>query len=296
MSAALQAVTALLPAATVVNYGYQIGFGSRPDVPKSQEIERQVSTPLPRPRKASVKDPLRAMPPANDTVAAQIVRHLLDRISERQLRPGDQIDSEVQLSRTLAVSRGSVREAYRILAALGVLEIGNGRKPRIHAVNSTALAQIFGHTLQIAQATPLHVLEFRRGIEIHGAQLAARFATDKQLSELRLHIRGMRAAGTDEDKRSACDMAIHKTLAEASGNPLNVLVLTALQTAIKQSLRTDYTVQREEHEVTRIIDAHEAIVERVCARDPVGAGAAMGCHFDLSINSLFHDSQSRSIT
>lgn len=236
------------------------------------------------------------MPATPDTVAAQIVRRLLDTISERRLRPGDEIDSEVQLSRTLAVSRGSVREAYRILAALGVLEIGNGRKPRIHAANSTALAQIFGHTLQIAQATPLHVLEFRRGIEIHSAQLAARFATEKQLTDLRMHIAAMRAARTDGDERSACDMAIHKTIAEASGNPLNVLVLAALQTAIAQSLRVDHTVHRGEQEVTRIIDAHDAIVERVCARDPVGAGAAMACHFDLSVNSLFRDPQPQYLT
>jgi len=42
-----------------------------------------------------------------------------------------------------------------------------------------------------------------------------------------------------------------------------------------------------ERTIIRIIDAHEAIVERVCAHDPVGAGAAMARHFDLSINSLF---------
>jgi len=36
----------------------------------------------------------------------------------------------------------------------------------------------------------------------------------------------------------------------------------------------------------RIIEAHEAIIERVCARDPVGAAAAMAVHFDLSVNSL----------
>jgi DNA-binding FadR family transcriptional regulator len=234
-------------------------------------------------------------PLSQDTVSAQVVRHLLEKIADRQLRPGDPVESEVELSRTLAVSRGTVREAYRILAALGVLEIGNGRRPRVHAVSSLALAQIFGHALKIAQATPLHVLEFRRGIEIHSAQLAARFATEEQLGRLRALAADMRAALGNEARRSECDMAIHKTLAEASRNPLNSLVLTALQTAISHSLRTDHSVQRSEHEIVRIVDAHEAIVERVCAHDPVGAGAAMACHFDLSVNSLFHG-QPRELT
>jgi GntR family transcriptional repressor for pyruvate dehydrogenase complex len=223
-----------------------------------------------------------------DSVSAQVVRHLLDKITRENLRAGDELDSEVQVVRDLGVSRGSVREGYRILAALGVLEIGNGRKPRVRGANSSALAQIFGYALLTAQATPIHILELRRGIEIHGAQLAARFATESQLASLREHAAGMRNALHDEPRRIACDLAIHNTLAEASRNPLHTLVLTALQSAIKRSLNDDYTAQRSEAMITRIIDAHDTIVSRVCARDPVGAGAAMACHFDLSINSLFH--------
>jgi GntR family transcriptional regulator, transcriptional repressor for pyruvate dehydrogenase complex len=219
-----------------------------------------------------------------DTVSSQVVRRVLEKISAQQLRPGDSLESEVQLSRDLAVSRGSVREAYRILAALGVLEIGNGRAPRVHPVNAVALAQIFTHALHVAHATPLHVLEFRRGVEVHAAQLAARFATESQRSQLRSLVREMRASLTDEAHRVASDMAIHLTLAEASNNPLNSLVLTALHQAISKSLRQDHTTdQRSEVELIRIIDAHEAIVDRVCAQDSVGAGAAMSCHFDLSI-------------
>jgi DNA-binding FadR family transcriptional regulator len=223
-----------------------------------------------------------------DSVSGQVVRHLLDKITRENLRAGDELDSEVQVVRDLQVSRGSVREGYRILAALGVLEIGNGRKPRVRGASSSALAQIFGYALLTAQATPIHILELRRGIEVHGAQLAARFATDTQLATLRELAVGMRESLHDEARRLACDLAIHNTLAEASRNPLHTIVLTALQSAIKRSLTDDYTAQRSEVMVTRIIDAHDTIVERVCARDPVGAGAAMACHFDLSINSLFH--------
>jgi GntR family transcriptional repressor for pyruvate dehydrogenase complex len=219
-----------------------------------------------------------------DTVSAQVVRLVLEKINAQRLRPGDSLESEMQLSRDLAVSRGSVREAYRILAALGVLEIGNGRAPRVHSVNAVALAQIFTHALHVAHATPLNVLEFRRGVEVHAAQLAARFATDTQRARLRSLVSDMRASVHDEAQRVASDMAIHLTLAEASNNPLNSLVLTALHQAISHSLRLDHTTdQRSEVEIIKIIDAHDAIVDRVCAQDAVGAGAAMSYHFDLSV-------------
>lgn len=224
-----------------------------------------------------------------DTVSAVVARHLLDKISREKLKPGDTFDSEVQVCKELKVSRGSVREAFRVLAALGVLEVGSGRRPRVLAVSPVVLAQIFGHALQTAHATPLHVLELRRGIEVHGAQLAARFATEAQLAELKRLVGEMRAALHDDARRVAADMAIHTTLAEASNNPLHSLVLEALRTAITQSLYIDYAERRTDAEMTRIIDAHEAIVDRVCARDPVGAAAAMACHFDLSVNSLFRE-------
>lgn len=233
---------------------------------------------------------------SHDTVPAQVARHLLDRISERGLRPGDTVDSEVQICKEMQVSRGSVREAYRLLAALGVLEIGSGRRPRVLATNPTALTEIFGHALQTAHATPVHVMELRRGIEMQTAQLAARFATDAQRLRLRDLAREMRAALHDDARRIAADLAIHETLAEASGNPLNSLVLTALHDAITRSLHDDYTAQRSETELVRIIDAHEAIIDRVCDRDAVGAAAAMSCHFDLSVNSLARAQHRQNLT
>ena len=48
----------------------------------------------------------------------------------------------------------------------------------------------------------------------------------------------------------------------------------------------DLGPRRTESELIRLIDAHEAIVDRVCAGDAVGAGAAMSYHFDLSVNLL----------
>jgi hypothetical protein len=41
--------------------------------------------------------------------------------------------------------------------------------------------------------------------------------------------------------------------------------------------------RRMPHELTRVIDGHEDVVERICAGDSMGAASAMSCHFDLAI-------------
>ncbi len=217
------------------------------------------------------------------TLSAQVARHLLALVNEQQLRPGDVVPSEVQIGLDLKVSRGSVREAYRTLAALGILEIEGGRKPRLRAIDPHVLAQVFDYALNTAQVSVAHVIETRRAIELQTAQLAARYATDEQRKTLRELLEQMRSAGSDHARRVACDMAIHTVIAEASGNPLNSILLAALRSPLEASSRIHFDDNRSPAELIRVIDAHEAVVEKICAGDAMGAVTAMSYHFDISI-------------
>jgi GntR family transcriptional regulator, transcriptional repressor for pyruvate dehydrogenase complex len=222
------------------------------------------------------------------TLSAQVARHLLDLVAKEGLHPGDFVPSEVQISKTLQVSRGSVREAYRTLAALGILEIESGRRPRLQSMNAAVLAQVFGYALSTAQLNATHVIETRRAIEVQGAQLAARNVTDAQKVTLQGLVAQMRSALGDRDhvRRVTADISIHTTLAEASCNPLNPLLLAALRAPLEQVMIIDQGSDRSESQLVRLVDAHDAIVERVCKGDAVGAGAAMAMHFDLSVGSM----------
>jgi len=216
-------------------------------------------------------------------LSARVARYLLELVNREHLQPGDIVPSEMQIGRDLEVSRGSVREAYRSLAALGILEIESGRRPRLRAIDAQVLIQFFDYALTTAQVTLAHVLETRRAIEIHAAQLAARYASAAQRARLRALAAEMRSAGADHARRVACDMSIHSTIAEASGNPLNSLLLGALRSPVEESSRMHLHDGRSAAELQRVIDAHEALVERIVAGDPMGAGAAMSYHFDLAL-------------
>ena len=222
-------------------------------------------------------------PVERPTLSGQVARHLLAMINSEQLRPGDAVPSEVKIGLDLQVSRGSVREAYRTLAALGILEIEGGRKPRLRLVDASVLAQVFDYALNTAQVSLAHVLETRRAIELQTAQLAARYATDEQRQKLRELAAQMREAIRDPVRRAQCDSAIHHLIAAASGNPLNSLLLGALGTPVEASARMHLAETRSESELQRVIDAHEAVVERICAGDPMGAQSAMSYHFDLAM-------------
>ena len=236
---------------------------------------------MPLPPRVSVVAPF--TPFHGSQLSAKVVRHLLALVQHERLVPGDIVPSEIQIARELQISRGSVREAYRALAALGILEIEGGRRPRLRTLDVQVLTQFFDYALTTSQVTLAHVLETRRALEIQTAQLAARYASDAQRRLLRELVAQMRSAGADHARRVASDMAIHHMIAEASGNPLNALLIGALRAPVEESSRMHFHDSRSASELTRVIDAHEAVVERICAGDPFGASSAMSCHFDLAL-------------
>ena len=217
------------------------------------------------------------------TLSAHVARHLLALVARDRLKPGDLVPSEIKIGKDLGVSRGSVREAYRTLAALGILTIEPGRRPKLRPIDSQFLTQVFDYALNTSQVSLAHVLETRRAIEIQSAQLAARYATEAQRRLLREFAAQMRSSIADHSRRVASDMAIHSVIAEASGNPLNVLLLGALRSPVEESSRMHFHDSRSESELIRVIDAHEALVERICAGDPMGAASAMSYHFDQAM-------------
>ena len=217
------------------------------------------------------------------TQSAHVARHLLALVAAERLKPGDFVPSEIKIGKDLQVSRGSVREAYRTLAALGILTIEPGRRPRLRPIDSQFLTQVFDYALNTSQVNLAHVLETRRAIEIQSAQLAARYATEAQRRMLMELASQMRSAMADHARRVAADMSIHGVIAEASGNPLNVLLLGALRSPVEESSHMHFDDRRDRSELVRVIDAHEALVDRICAGDAVGAASAMSYHFDQAM-------------
>lgn len=64
----------------------------------------------------------------NESAVDFVIKTFKEQLEKKELRPGDRIPNETELSEMLSVSRGSVREAMKILSALGVIDIqrGNG--------------------------------------------------------------------------------------------------------------------------------------------------------------------------
>lgn len=217
---------------------------------------------------------------AAGTTADRVAAVLVDYIRRNRLSAGADLPSEIQTSNQLRVSRGVVREAYRSLSSAGVVEIANGRSPRVGLISNRSLLRVMQHALWTDQASAEQIFELRGPIEERAAELAARNRSASDVDALRRAVAAMRAAGPNADAYVAADIQFHELMGRASGNPLFALVASALREAMGASIRGSFVRRRSAAEIRRTVDTHDRIVDAVEARRPRKARQLMARHFE----------------
>ena len=119
----------------------------------------------------------------------QVVAEIENRLIAGSLKAGDRLPPERQFAEALGVSRGAVREALRILEAIGVVEAGTGSGPSSGSTivkdSISGMAMVLRIHLQLASFSQDDVVEVRLLIERLAARQAAEGATSEDITDLR---------------------------------------------------------------------------------------------------------------
>jgi DNA-binding FadR family transcriptional regulator len=227
-----------------------------------------------------------AAAPQERNLSDRVAHHLMDHIRTNRLASGERLPSEVRLSADLKISRGIVREAYRALRSAGILEISNGRSPRVGALRSTAFIHVLQHALSTEQASPEQALDLRAAIEVRAAELAAEKRSADDIAVLARAVRGMKRARRNIDVFVQHDVHFHECLGKATGNPLFALISSALGEAMATSVRAGLESRSDQAQVLRVVESHQDIVDAITASDSQAAGVCMERHFDEARRAL----------
>lgn len=155
-----------------------------------------------------------------------VVDQIREAILERRLKPGAMLPSERELRQTFNVSRGTLREALRVLEHMGLIEIklGTGGGSYVKQAGIEQLMESFTLLIRSGSLSVSEIGEFREGIEGKIAWLAAKRASKediKELEDLLVHAVSFKEKGLSawEDFLDI-DQQIHKKLAQISKNAL----------------------------------------------------------------------------
>ncbi|KAA0962352.1 FadR family transcriptional regulator [Microbacterium sp. ANT_H45B] len=197
-------------------------------------------------------------------------------IADGALRPGDRLPSEGELCERLGVSRGSLREGIRMLAALGVLETRHGSGSYVSELRAADLIGSLSLTVGLLPMEGvLELTELRRVLEPHAAALAAARIDTETVEELGRVLDEIEGSD-DLELHSRLDHAFHMTISRVAGND----ALTSLIDVLRSRSRA-YRIPDagDAAELKLHSDAgHRAILRGLAAADPVAASAAASAH------------------
>jgi GntR family transcriptional regulator, transcriptional repressor for pyruvate dehydrogenase complex len=225
--------------------------------------------------------------PVGRTSVVDSVIEQLESLIFDSFDPGEALPSEGKLAEALGVSRLSVREATRTLAARGLLEISKGRRPRVAVLNGSLVGDFFQIAVRRDPRAVLDLLEVRRALEVHIAALAAQRATSGDIADMEMSINAMRAAGTEFEAFHTADVRFHENLASASGNRLLVFLIEAFAEPLRQSRQRSFAGHRARGGgIDDVIQQHETILDAVKARNRKAAAQAMRDHLQQTEQDL----------
>ena len=218
-----------------------------------------------------------------------------EHIRANQLKVGDVLPSEGSFAAEVGVSRPVMREAFHALAALRMIDVGNGRRARVGAIDGSVMAASIGHAVSTAQVSLVDVWDVRRTLELRTAELAARHRSDEQADAI-LAAAHTLAISREEATRTAADTAFHQTIALASGNQLFFQIVRSFEQMMAIAIPKAWAGRVTEEERAESLDLHHQVAQAIADGDPEHARTAMELHFARSIGDLFHRSEAHSAT
>lgn len=217
----------------------------------------------------------------SDTIGA-ITRH----IRERVLMPGDRLPSETALSQELKVSRTVVREAFRSLAAMQIIELATGKRATVAPLDHGPMSLIIEHGVHTDQINIQQIYDVRRTIESRIVTLAAIRRSEAEAAEIVGIAQEMLAAAEVPDRLMEHDLAFHMALARASRNPVYALIVGAFQGITRQTWPVGWKSRVSAVARATMLANHADIASAIAAGNPEAAARSMELHFDESVRAL----------
>ncbi|MBV8566739.1 MAG: FadR family transcriptional regulator [Methylobacteriaceae bacterium] len=207
-------------------------------------------------------------------------------IRDNRLSPGHVLPGENAFALELGVSRAVVREAFSSMAALKLIDVGNGRRPRVAKIDQSTLALMLDHAVHTDQTTVQQIYDVRRTIELRTAALAALRRDEREAAAIAAHAAGMRADFYRSDVVMEHDIVFHEAIATASRNPMFALIVGSFHTITRQTWPIGWTSRATDAERMESVEGHEAIARAISAGNHRAAERLMADHFDFSVKAL----------
>jgi GntR family transcriptional regulator, transcriptional repressor for pyruvate dehydrogenase complex len=221
---------------------------------------------------------LKYEPLVTASLAKQIAERIRESITDGTLKADDQLPTEDELAKQFQVSRPTIREALKRLAAQSLIRSRRGpaggtfvNRPSHEEVSSN-LATATALLVSLGEFEVPEVLEARHELEVICARLATERIAEAQLNVMAEEIETQKISALSDIDFCAADVRFHRTMADASHNPVLQFVMSAVIEALQPIENMAVFRFRERKE---IVKQHEKMLAALKARDTDAAVTAV---------------------
>jgi GntR family transcriptional repressor for pyruvate dehydrogenase complex len=222
---------------------------------------------------------------AQRKLARGLSEQLAEQIKSGRLAPGARLPTEQALTRAARVSRTVVREAVAALRAEGLVVTRQGVGAFVSAEPQHAPFRIEPERMQTL-ADILNVMELRLGVEIESAGIAAERASKAQLRSIATALNGIDEASAAGRSAVDEDLAFHRAIADATGNPEFARFLQFIGRHLIPRRTVSGLPERmggRKAYLALIQEEHRRIFDAIRSRDSGAAREAMRRHLTRSL-------------
>ncbi|MBE3091542.1 MAG: FadR family transcriptional regulator [Candidatus Atribacteria bacterium] len=205
-----------------------------------------------------------------------VIEQIMDLIRNRELKPGDKLPPERELAEKLSISRGSLREAFRVLESRGLIKSKPGGGRFIREIRENDHNNTENIILSLEKSSILELLEAREIFEVKIAEIAAQRATVEDIKSIEEALNKMNEEdGLKDDKKTESDTEFHLAIASASHNFVFVNIIKLHLDLLRNTREKTQQIPGRREERWR---EHQAILQAIKEHDTKKAGEAMLKH------------------
>ena len=190
-------------------------------------------------------------PVIQKSVVSRVINRIKDALITKELLPGDYLPTEAELMKNLGVSKTSIREAIKMLQALGVVDVRRGHGTRIRESPADSLIDPLIFQLILENKDSKDLIELRMMFEPAFTLMAMRKANQDDIAKIKTALEQFESKELTDISTVESDIAFHLAILESTHNPLVIrigeTIYRLFNAAIEKALRTDYEVAQKYH-------------------------------------------------
>ena len=220
----------------------------------------------------------------------RLTMYFADEILEGRLKRGDQIESDRELAKKLNVGRSAVREALKVLDVLGMIDIRLGQGTYITSRETNFFSVPLSWSLFLDGTQVKSILQVRVALELRAVQLASQCEDKNKLDKLtdiyyRMQKTFQESKDTDNLQHALqetlnADIEFHTCIAECSGNPIILSMLTTIRNFLK---RVSGTGMVDSEQLQAVVEEHQKLYGAIISGNVDAATQTMMKHLAASM-------------